>query len=89
MPGPFPAPTLSRDPFLLPSSRFCDGDAIDIGKVGKRRAKGREKNSKLACLEELVTEIDEALQKPDDKKSIKSVKQKVIKAVQRCNAKRK
>lgn len=28
--------------------------------MGKRRAKGRKKNSNLACLEELVTEIDQS-----------------------------
>ena len=40
--------------------RFCDGDDINTSNVGKRKAKGMKKNSNLACLEELVTEIDES-----------------------------
>lgn len=41
-------------------SRFCDGDDIDTGNVGKKKAKGMKKKINLACLEELVTEIDES-----------------------------
>eukprot|EP00571_Detonula_confervacea_P007179 CAMPEP_0172326538 /NCGR_PEP_ID=MMETSP1058-20130122/56850_1 /TAXON_ID=83371 /ORGANISM="Detonula confervacea, Strain CCMP 353" /LENGTH=1134 /DNA_ID=CAMNT_0013043351 /DNA_START=117 /DNA_END=3521 /DNA_ORIENTATION=+ len=35
---------------------FCDGDGMDTGKVGIGRANGRKQN--LACLEELVSEIE-------------------------------
>jgi len=37
---------------------FCDGDDGGTEKASRRRAKSRKKQNKLACLEELVSEIE-------------------------------
>ncbi len=58
----------------LSVSRFCDGDKVDSRKGRRRRANKHEKNSSLACLEEIVTGIESAYTTEDQWKEFPALR---------------